>query len=103
MKVFWTKHALTQLDSIYEFVAQDSPHYARQLADRLTGRTVQLGQFPYSGRMVPELAEPTVREVFESSYRLIYIVQKGEIRVLTILHSAMNFPEELELDSEPSE
>lgn len=100
MKVHWTQHALTQLDSIYEFIAQDSPVYALQLIYHITQRSAQLGQFPNSARTVHELSEPNIREVFESCYRIIYFVYKNEVRVLTILHSARSFPDNLDVDDD---
>lgn len=53
MKVLWTESALSQLDAIYEYIAQTSPEYALRMIDRLTRRSIQIAEFPFSGRMVP--------------------------------------------------
>ncbi|NJK87586.1 MAG: type II toxin-antitoxin system RelE/ParE family toxin [Bacteroidales bacterium] len=44
---------------------------------------------PFIGRIVPEFSDPTIRELIEGNYRIIYSV-KNEIQVdiLRIFHSA---------------
>jgi len=62
--------------------------YAKQMVDRLTRRSEQLGQFPQSGRMVPEYASEEIREVIEGSYRLIYRLRSDRIDIIAVIHSA---------------
>lgn len=95
MKVVWTESALTHLDLIYNHIAKDSPIYARQMVDRLTQRSIHLGQFPRSGRKVPELNVVSVREVIEAPYRIIFRVKEQQIEILAVLHGAMSFPSDL--------
>jgi len=54
MKVHWTDTAEGHLDTIYAYIAKDSPEYALRVVDRLTGRSQQIADFPLSGRKVPE-------------------------------------------------
>ncbi|MEJ2648628.1 MAG: type II toxin-antitoxin system RelE/ParE family toxin [Sedimentisphaerales bacterium] len=72
MKVHWTDTALRHLDAIYHFIAQDSPPYAKRMVDRLTRRSQQISEFPFSGRSVPEYEMEQIREVIEGPYRIIY-------------------------------
>jgi Plasmid stabilisation system protein. len=69
VKVFWTDHASRQLSAIHEHIAQDSARYAKRVVDRLTRRSQQIGQFPNSGRAVPELEHPEIREGIEGKPR----------------------------------
>ena len=69
VKVFWTEAALAQLQTIYDFISHTSPEYASRMIDRLTKRSIQIAEFPYSGRVVPEYELNEVREVLESPYR----------------------------------
>jgi plasmid stabilization system protein ParE len=62
MKIFWTNAALDNLIAIYDYVAQASPFYADKLTKRLVERSEQLEIFPLSGRIVPELSNPDIRE-----------------------------------------
>jgi plasmid stabilization system protein ParE len=43
------------------------------------------------GRVVPELADPSIREVFAFSYRLMYRVVDDEVQILAIVHGARDF------------
>ena len=90
MNVLWTEPALSQLDAIYEYIAQTSPEYALRMIDRLTRRSIQIAEFPFSGRMVPEYESNEVREVFEWPYRIIYLIKSEESRVevLAVVHGA---------------
>jgi toxin ParE1/3/4 len=90
MKVHWTVTAEAHLDAIYTHIAQDSPEYAKRMVDRLTRRSQQIGQFPFSGRRVPEYDIEPIREVIEASYRIIYHVKSDQIDVLAVIHGAMN-------------
>lgn len=54
MKVVWTDTAKRNLRTIHDYIAQDSPAYAKRMVDRLTNRSKQIAVFPLSGRIVPE-------------------------------------------------
>ena len=75
MKVYWTEQALGQLRAIHDYIAQNSPGYARRTVDRLTRRSEQIGAFPLSGRVVPEFDIEPVREILEGPYRIVYAVR----------------------------
>lgn len=88
MTVHWTETAQQHLAAIHDYIAQDSPQYARRMVDRLTGRSRQIASFPLSGRIVPELQTPQIREVLEGSYRIIYHIKPDRIDVLAVLHAS---------------
>jgi toxin ParE1/3/4 len=68
VKVFWTDSAVTQLQSIHDYLAQTSPEYALRIVDRLTRRSIQIAAFPKSGRMVLSMKLDDVRQVIEGRY-----------------------------------
>ena len=94
MKVFWTEAALAQLQAIYDYISQTSPDYALRMVDRLTKRSIQIAEFPYSGRVVPEYELNEMREVFQSPYRIIYLVnpEQLQVEVLAVVHGARSHP-----------
>lgn len=79
-----------RLESIYDYLAQTSPDYAYRIVDKLTKRSKQIAAFPFSGRMLKEYELNEVREVIESSYRIIYLIKEDEeqIEVLAVIHSS---------------
>lgn len=84
--VKWTPHARRQLRQIHDYIAQDSPHYAKQVTQELVHKSMALDALPRIGRVVPELNEKTVREVSLYSYRIIYQIQPTHIDILVIIH-----------------
>ena len=90
MKVVWTDTAQEHLDTIYRYIARDSVFYARRMVDRLTRRSIQIADFPFSGREVPEYRLKQIREIFEGNYRVIYYIKSGGIDVLAVLHGAQD-------------
>lgn len=94
MKVEWTDNALEQLGTIHEYIAQNSSEYAQRIVDRLTERSQQISEFPFSGRMVPEYEFSQIREVIEGHYRLIYYIKPDQIDILSVIHGAQNLKNE---------
>jgi len=92
MKVHWTNTALDQLQSIHDYIARNSPYYAKRMVDRITRRSIQISQFPLSGRKVPEYDIGQIREVLEADYRIIYYIKSDGIDVLAVFHGSQNIP-----------
>jgi toxin ParE1/3/4 len=90
MKVYWTDTARRHLDAIHAHIAQNSPHYAQRMVDRLTRRSQQISIHPLSGRSVPEYETSQIREVIEGPYRIIYYIKPDQVDVLAVIHGAMN-------------
>lgn len=64
MKVRWTDRAKQRLKLIQQHIAKDAPLVAPTVIERLIRRSIQIGEFPHSGREVPEYRHPDVREIF---------------------------------------
>jgi toxin ParE1/3/4 len=92
MDVHWTATASSHLDSIYAYIAGDSERYALRTVDRITQRTIQIAEYPLSGRKVPEISIERIREVIEGPYRIIYYIKSDRIDVIAVIHGAENFP-----------
>ena len=90
MRVHWTDTAEGHLEAIHGYIAQDSPEYAKAMVDRITRRSQQIAEFPFSGRRVPEYEIDQVREMIEGPYRIIYYIKLDQIDVLAVIHGAMN-------------
>jgi plasmid stabilization system protein ParE len=88
MKVEWTDTACGHLDAIHAYIAADSPTYAVRMVDRLTCRSWQIAEAPFSGRRVPEYDRDDVREMIEGPYRLIYRIKPDGIDVVAVIHGA---------------
>lgn len=94
MKVIWTATARKHVASIHDYVAADSVAYARRLVDRIFRRTDLLAKFPESGGKVLEYDDPSIREVIEGSYRIIYGTGNDRVSILAVVHSARRLPDQ---------
>ena len=92
-EVRWTETAYEDLAAIRAFIQHDSPAYAELFVTRLYEAVGRLRQFPDSGRMVPERADPSLRELIRPPYRIVYRRHEAAVEVLTIFHSARLLPE----------
>ncbi|MEZ5489159.1 MAG: type II toxin-antitoxin system RelE/ParE family toxin [Gammaproteobacteria bacterium] len=70
--VKWTAHAKAQLRHIHDYIAEDSPLYAKRVSEELVQKPIGLYELPRKGHMVSELNEDAVRELGLYSYRIIY-------------------------------
>jgi plasmid stabilization system protein ParE len=96
MHVIWMPQAASDLELIKQYIEQDSPLYARLVAERLFNAVGQLDTFPESGRIVPEVATPMLRELVRGSYRIVYRLDADAVRILTVFHASRLFPADLE-------
>jgi len=84
MKIIWTQEALEQLSEIEDYISHDSPERALKFIDQLIEHTSLLSDQPHSGRTVPEIANPDIRELIFEKYRIIYRFKENDIEILTV-------------------
>lgn len=87
-KIKWSKDSIEDLKEICEFIALDSPYYARIFNDRILEIVEHLKLFPEIGRRVPESDDPKVRELIYKSYRIIYQIKEDFLEIITIVHGS---------------
>ena len=93
-RIIWSPRSIRDLESIHDYIARDSVLYADLVVQRLIKSVDRLPQVPESGRVVPELGEPSVREVIIRPYRLVYRIRPHSVDVVTVFHAARLFPRE---------
>jgi toxin ParE1/3/4 len=93
-KVILTPRCLDDLRDIVTFIAKDNPDRARTFGNELIDRALAVANFPELGRVVPEIGEPTVREVIHGPYRIIYEIFPDSqiIYVMRFWHGARGEP-----------
>jgi plasmid stabilization system protein ParE len=84
MKVRWTHEALVRLVEIEEFISRDSPSRARSFVDQIIERAESLPARPRIGRVVPEVSNPSIRELIFKTHRIVYRVRKDVVEILTV-------------------
>lgn len=84
MKLFWTKEALSRLSEIEKYISRDNSKTAVEFVDKLILIAESLIYNPEKGRVVPELALERIRELLYKNYRIVYLIKKSSIDILTV-------------------
>jgi plasmid stabilization system protein ParE len=92
-RLIWSPRSVADLEGIREHIATGSDLYAGLVVARLVAAPDRLRQFPQVGRIVPELGEPSLRELIVRPYRLVYRLRGEVVEVVTVFHAARMFPD----------
>jgi len=90
-QVIWSPSALKDVDSIAQYIARDSADQAALFVARLMEATDRLVEFPESGRIIPEIANSSCREILVDSYRVMYRIEGDELWITGVVHGARNW------------
>ena len=78
-------------DTIHDFIALDSPYYAKKVVQEIREKTDILNDLPKMGKKVPEVNDEVIRELSLYSYRIIYEVKPEQSEVLAVIHKRLDF------------
>jgi len=95
--VIWSDPAKADLRAIHDYIALNSPHYAKKVTQDIVDKSDILDQLPRLGPVVAELANEAIREISLYSYRIIYEIRQKNCVVLAVIHKRRNLlPEMIE-------
>jgi addiction module RelE/StbE family toxin len=84
MKLLWSEEAITKLQEIDKYISKDNPDAALDLIDKIFSLAETIIENPEKGRVVPELSLQQIGEVLYMNYRIVYIIRKNSIEILTV-------------------
>lgn len=87
-ELIWGEESLREMEDIYDYIARDSPLYARNQLERIYKSAEHLSRFPELGRHLPEFPHLPHREIIIGSYRIIYRynAEGDKVFIVTIVH-----------------
>ncbi len=85
-KIIWSYEAIDDLEALAEYIARDSAFYAAAFVREIRDASRSLSEFSERGRIVPEFANPKIRELFVREYRLIYSAEGSRVVILGLIH-----------------
>ena len=85
MTLRYTDRLTDDLANIYTFIALNNSKNAQEWVEKLRIRAQSAANSALIGRVMPELRQPDIREVFVDHYLIVYRVEAEEISVLTDL------------------
>jgi addiction module RelE/StbE family toxin len=91
VKILWSPTAVSDLEAIRDYIAEDSPTAARKVAARIKEAPNRLAIFPLSGRVgrIPGTRELVIPG---TSYIAAYTVQDDKIEIAAVLRGRQNWP-----------
>lgn len=90
-EVVWSARAFAAIDDIAAYVAEDLPQAAEELVELFLDTAESLSHLSERGRIVPEIGDSAIREVFVYDYRMLYQVSDRSVKILALLHGARDF------------
>lgn len=88
MRVEWSDFARDDLDDLMRYISRDSTFYAHRFGEKIVLATRRLGDFPESGRIIPETEDKALREIIIQGYRVMYRLKADCVLVLAVMHGS---------------
>ena len=88
VKIVWSEEALKDIEEIISFISKDSKLYAVNFASKIISAVETLRAFPEIGRIVPEYADPKIREIIYRNYRIVYQIEERAVEIITVSHGS---------------
>jgi toxin ParE1/3/4 len=93
MRVRWTTPAREQFVSAFETIAEENRRAAARTAEQIWESTEMLAGHPMAGR-VGRVAGTRELVISGTPFLVAYRIQKNELRILAVLHTAREWPAE---------
>ena len=90
-RVVWAESAQRALDEVVGDISNDSFDGAIRVLTRALEKAASLSTLADRGRIVPEVGDPMLRELFVYDYRLLYRVYDDRVVIRAFLHGARDF------------
>ena len=87
-EVTWSPHSLDDLEQIVRDFARISIQAAEDLSESFIEMSDLLSEYPYLGRIFLGANREDLRVLIVRNHRLIYRVQRGDVEIARIIHSA---------------
>jgi plasmid stabilization system protein ParE len=100
--VKWTSTAWNDLKQVSEYIARDSQYYAAAFVGEVRDAARSLAYMARRGRVVPELADPSVRELVVGRYRLLYRITEQGVYIIAFIHGARDLTALWRREKQPS-
>ena len=92
MIIRWTDVSKKNLYEIRRYIARSHPATAKKFVKRLKDDvSIQLRDFPLSGRIIPEIEDPLYREIIFGNYRIMYKAEESLNTILAVRNSNQLF------------
>ena len=85
-KLIWSPDALDDIEAIRNYISRDSEIYAESTVLKIYEGPQNLVNLHKQGRVVPEVGDEDILELFVFQYRIIYEINVKKFIFLSVLH-----------------
>jgi len=94
-RLIWTEPALSDLESIVDYIALDKPGAAGRYAKIVFAAAERLARFPSSGSVPPEIPDLPYRQIVLPPCRIFYRFRNKTVFILHVMRFERLFREDL--------
>ncbi len=88
IRITFAESAVQDLEELQDWYAeQDVPEVGQRFVTEVLEKVAGLSDFPERGRVVPEFAQPAIRELIHPPFRVVYRRESSRIRVIRVWRS----------------
>jgi len=91
MKIRWSPTAISDIESIRDYITQDSPSAARRIAQRIKESVGRLRDFPLSCR-IGRVSGTRELVIPGTAYIAAYRLDPNEVVIAAVLHGRQKWP-----------
>lgn len=94
-RIRYTRDAVDDLDSIFDYISEDNREAALGMLERLENSILKLAENPRIGAVLPtndlSLVEPGYRRIVVKPYLVFYRIGNGEVLIARVLHGRQDW------------
>ena len=89
--VVWSKASLDSLETIYNFIFENSPQNAEMVVDALLNLGDDLANFPERNPREPLYDDESIRYFPKWNFKIVYRIEENRILIINIYSTKMNW------------
>jgi plasmid stabilization system protein ParE len=89
--VVWSKASLDSLETIYNFIFENSPQNAEMIVDALLNLGDDLAKFPERNPREPLYNHESIRYFPKWNFKIVYRIEENRILIINIYSTKMNW------------
>jgi toxin ParE1/3/4 len=89
--VLWSKASLDSLETIYNFISENSPQNAEMVVDTLLNLGDDLAKFPEKNPREPLYNDESIRYFPKWNFKIVYRIEENRILIINIYSTKMNW------------
>jgi len=86
-RLIWTEPAVSNLESIADYIALDKPDVAKRYVQLVFAAVKRLARFPSSGSVPPEIHDLPYRQIIVPPCRVFYRFKNKTVFILHVVRS----------------